>query len=799
MLRSSLVDLSRAIVEQTSQGIWVLDTEDRTTFVNERMAEMLGRTRDELIGRPVYEFVHQPKQAQTRTSLARRREGVAELVESELVRADGSVFDALIESSPLTDGDGRYAGAVGMITDISGRKQVERQIAMLAALVQSSSDAIVSCSLDGAIQSWNPAAERLFGWSASETAGRSLSTILHAGDEGVLALLDSTAAGKLAGPFEVEAIAKDRSYIPVELTAFPVDDGNGRITAVAVTMRDVRERRETERLIRDVERARLDVEKVGGLGSFEWFVDTNEVVWSDEAWRLHGRTPASGPPPAGYIDSVHPDDRAALRDAGLATVTRLAPFDTRYRYLRPDGETRWLHAHAEAVPTADGQRRVAGTIRDVTEVVRAEERLAEAQEELRRQALHDPLTSLPNRRLLLDRLAVGLAHAERNQSAVAVLVVNVDRFGLVNEDLGHAFGDQLLKAVGQRLAGLLRAGDSVGRLSGDEFAILCESIEPDKRSVDTLAEHFVDGFGEPFAIGGQEVHLSASVGAAWATEAENASAVLNRAVSALRVAKERERGRFVVAVSDGAEHYSGRGHLALRQALRDALEQDELRVVYQPIVGLDTEKPRAFEALLRWHHPGLGPVSPLEFIPLAEDTGLILPIGEWVLSQACATLAKLEPPVAVSVNLSARQLVQQDLVGVVRSALERARVEPSRLVLELTESMLIDDSDDVAETLRRLKELGVELALDDFGTGYSALGYLKRFPFDIVKVDRSFVSGLGLNPEDGAIVGAVVGMANALGMQVVAEGIETAQQLSCLHELGAELGQGFYFAPPGPV
>jgi diguanylate cyclase (GGDEF)-like protein/PAS domain S-box-containing protein len=779
----------------------VLDTEDRTAFVNDRMAEMLGCSRDEVVGRSVYDFLHEGPEGPTRAALARRRDGVAELREVQLRGPDGMPLHVFVESSPLLDEDGRYAGAVGMVTDITARKQVEREVSMLAALVQSSSDAIIACSLEGTVQSWNPAAEGLFGYSASEITGRPLSMVLQSGDEGVLRLLDTTAAGKLAGPYEVEAVAKDRTYVPVELTAFPVDDGVGRVTAVAVTMRDVRERRETERLIRDVERARLDAEKVGRLGTFDWFIDTNEVIWSDEAWRIHGRTPEGGPPPVGYMDAVHPDDRDALHQASVTSATTLAPLDLRYRIVLPDGDVRWIHSHAETVQAdGEGGRRMAGTVRDVTELVRAEETLQETRAELRRQALHDQLTSLPNRTLLVDRLSVALAHAERNRCAVAAIVVNIDRFSLVNEELGHEFGDQVLKAVGQRLAGLLRAGDTVGRLSGDEFAILCEGIEPDKRSVDAMAERVVDGFGTPFAVGGQEVYLAASVGASWADQVEGAETLLTRAMGAMQAAKDRERGSFVV-VEPGRDSrpYTGRGRLALRHALRDALENDQLRVVYQPIVGLGDERPRAFEALLRWDHPGLGPVSPLEFIPIAEDTGLILPIGEWVLNQACDTLAALEPGIAVTVNLSARQLLQQDLVSIVRRAVERTGVNPDRLVLELTESMLVDESEQVEETLGALKEIGVQLALDDFGTGYSALGYLKRFPFDIVKVDRSFVHGLGRDEGDSAIVGAVLGMAKALGMQVVAEGIETKLQLSCLNELGASLGQGFYFARPGPV
>ena len=785
-----------AIVAQTALGIWVVDACDRTVWVNPRMAAILGATEEQMLGAPLYDFLSPTAAESTRVALRRRRAGVSELREVDLHHPDGTTIQALVESMPIFSG-GEYAGAVAMVGDISDRKRAEREVGLLAALVQSSSDAIVGCALAGGVQSWNPAAEALFGYSAKEINGRSLGTILKAGDEGALRLVERAGEGELVGPIEVEAVAKDRTYIPVELTGFAVPDDRGRVSMVAVTLRDLRERRESERLIREVERARTDAEKVGRVGTFEWRLDTAEVIWSEAVWRLHGRSP-SGSPVVGYMDTVHPDDRSVLHDAVVRSVDQHKPLDATYRVVLPDGKTRWVQAHAE-LAEPDGAPRMIGTIRDITELAEAEAAAREARAELNRRELHDRLTSLPNRTLVLDRLAVALAHAERQRCGVAVMVADIDRFGLVNEELGEAFGDQLLKAVAQRLVGIMRAGDTVGRISGDEFAIVCENIEPHKGSVDTLASRLLDAFGEPFAVGGQEIYLVSSVGAAWTSESEPAETLIGRASAALTAAKERERGSFVVALPGGSRPYAGRGRLALRHALREAIGTDQLRVVYQPIVELDSGRPRGLEALLRWEHPGLGPVSPIEFIPVAEDTGLILPIGQWVLGEACRSLQQIHPDLSIAVNLSPRQLMQQDLPNIVGACLLESGIEPGRLTLELTESILVDETAQVGETLDALKEIGVRLALDDFGTGYSALSYLKRFPFDIVKVDRSFVRGLGIDSEDGAIVGAVLGMAKALGMQVVAEGIETGQQLSCLTELGAKLGQGYYFARPAPI
>jgi diguanylate cyclase (GGDEF)-like protein/PAS domain S-box-containing protein len=784
-----------AIVAQTTLGIWVLDRNDRTTFVNDRMAEIVGATVDEMTGASVYDFLDPASGAATQAALHRRRRGIAEMRELELRRRDGMTVQTLVESMPMRDDDGDYTGSVAVVADITRRKQVEQEVGLLAALVQSSSDAIFACSLDGAVKSWNPAAEALFGWSAETIT--SLSVLIQAGPGGAERYITAAANGDPVGPLEIDAVAKDGSLIPVELTAFPVDDGVGRISMVAVTMRDVRERREAERLMREAERVRTDVESIGRIGTFEWMIETAEVVWSDEVWRIHDRAPG-GQPSVGYLDSVHAADREQLHDAVIASVEQMKPLDVRYRIVLPSGAIRWVHSHAEPAGD-DGPRRMLGTLRDITEIVDAEEEARRARAELDRQALHDPLTSLPNRTLVLDRLSIALAQAERARSGVAVFVCDIDRFALVNEEMGHGVADQLLKAVAQRLVGIMRGGDTVGRTSGDEFAILCEAIEPDKTAVDALASRVLEAFGEPFAVGGEEVYLVASVGAAWASDEQPAAALLARAAAALQTAKERERGSFVVAREGGWEPYAGRGRLALRHALREAIGTDQLRVVYQPIVSLCDRGQTGLEALLRWEHPGLGPVSPLEFIPVAEDTGMILPIGRWVLEQACRTLGRIDRDMTMGVNLSPRQLMQDDLVQVVGLALLDSGVEPGGLVLELTESILVEESAKVGETLAELNDLGVKLALDDFGTGYSALSYLKRFPFDIVKIDRSFVRGLGHDSEDSAIVGAVMGMARALGMEVVAEGIETEEQLACLRELGAELGQGFLFARPGSV
>ena len=459
----------------------------------------------------------------------------------------------------------------------------------------------------------------------------------------------------------------------------------------------------------------------------------------------------------------------------------------------------------------DDQRRVVdGFVRDISERRRFEVQLA-------RQALHDRLTNLPNRVLLRDRLENALARTLRRRSTVALLILDIDRFKVVNDSLGHEGGDRLLVAVAERLARLVRPGDTLARMGGDEYAMLCEDVSgPEEASA--MAGRVLEAFDAHFPVAATgtdasgtgstgaaptDVAVSVSIGVALATgDDSDADLLLRDADVAMYRAKQRGRGRF--EIFDEAMRHEAVDRLSVENDLRRAIRQGQLRLFYQPIVHIDTGRIAGFEALVRWQHPVRGLLSPADFIPPAEDTGLIIPLGRCVLGEACLQAAAWQrrrgagPPLRMSVNVSAKQLQYPGWAAEVASTLAESGLEPGHLVLEITESVLMEDAEASSGPLEELRRLGVRVAIDDFGTGYSSLGYLRRLPVDILKIDKSFIDGVAKGPHESALARAVVKLARTLGLDAVAEGVTDRRQLAELRRLRCPYGQGYYFSRPQP-
>jgi diguanylate cyclase (GGDEF)-like protein/PAS domain S-box-containing protein len=494
------------------------------------------------------------------------------------------------------------------------------------------------------------------------------------------------------------------------------------------------------------------------------------------------------------VSLTHPEDRLAmtsmLRD--LAGGAEAATQSER-RFVRPDGEPVWVSVGASPVLDDNGLPLYAVFhVEDVTSRKEAEAKLTEM-------ALHDPLTGLPNRLLLLDRLQRSLARARRRHSQVALLFCDLDRFKVINDSLGHDTGDALLVALARRISHTLRDHDTAARLGGDEFVVVCEDVCESEAVA--VAQRMQEILADPCQVGDDEVVVTTSIGIVMSTGFASPYALLRDADAAMYRAKDGGGGR--IEIFDDVLAGQAISRLRTESGLRRALDQGELRVHYQPIVNLGSGAIEGFEALVRWEDPERGLVPPDQFLDVAEETGLIVPIGAWVLEESCRQLAdwRRRFPRAnwsMAVNLSARQVARSGLANIVAGALRSSGVDPSALCLELTETVLIEAGTSGLAMLRSLKDLGVHLGIDDFGTGYSSLSYLRRFPVDVVKVDRSFVAGLGDEGEDDAIVSAVVGLTQRLGLRAVAEGVETEEQAARLRSMRCDLAQGFLFARPAP-
>jgi diguanylate cyclase (GGDEF)-like protein len=497
---------------------------------------------------------------------------------------------------------------------------------------------------------------------------------------------------------------------------------------------------------------------------------------------------------ADWLDMVHPDDRARMQRS-LKEATTSGSLTTEYRIVRPDGEVRWILDRARVVFNEHGARiRLDGIARDVTQQRSSEAKL--------RQAAHfDALTGLPNRILLNERLQKAIDAAIDTDAMMAVVFIDLDRFKIVNDSMGHDAGDELLRVLSRRLARRVRASDTVARLGGDEFVVLLPEIRQ-AQDAQTVCEQMLAALTPPVSIRNHDIHCTASMGVAvFPRDGRDVATLLRHADAAMYRAKQ--AGRNTIRFHEPDQNAAS-GVLRLEAELHTALAQEQFELHFQPQVDLlNGRRVVGFEALVRWRHPERGLVSPLDFIPLAEETGLIVPLGQWVLRRACeqgrAWAERFDPDLRIAVNVSARQFVGSDIVHTVSHELERSGLPPRNLELELTESMLMHNIGQTVKLLDDLKRLGIAVAIDDFGTGYSSLAYLRRFPIDVLKIDASFVRDIGHDTDDDAICACILAMAGALRIEAVAEGVETEDQLAFLREQGCRIGQGYLFGKPMPA
>jgi diguanylate cyclase (GGDEF)-like protein/PAS domain S-box-containing protein len=496
---------------------------------------------------------------------------------------------------------------------------------------------------------------------------------------------------------------------------------------------------------------------------------------------------------------THPEDLVhALSNVKQLLKGKIPTYQMEKRFIHKQGHEVWALCSVSRVRDANTDHvHLIFQIQDITDRKRAEERLLH-------DAFHDALTGLPNRTLFIDHLELTIARKKRNERHMyAVLFLDLDRFKVINDSLGHMVGDQLLVGIARKLETCLRVGDTVARVGGDEFTILLEDIKDEIEAI-SIAERIQKELKTPFILNSHEVFTTVSIGIAPSSIGyDQPDDILRDADTAMYRAKTLGKARH--EVFDKAMHAVAMNLLQLETDLRRAIDRQEFFLQYQPIVALDGFNLCGFEALVRWQHPERGLISPMDFIPVAEDTGQILPIGHWTLKEACRQMQRwqrrfpLDPPLFISVNLSGKQFTQPDLIEQVTKILQETRLDPRSLKLEITESVVMENIENATEMLKQLRGLGVRLSIDDFGTGYSSLSYLHRFPIDTLKIDRSFIISMVDNNENIEIVRTILMLAQNLGMDVVAEGVETKEQLALLRKLGCENGQGYFFSKPTSV
>ncbi|HYD59611.1 MAG TPA: EAL domain-containing protein [Noviherbaspirillum sp.] len=577
-----------------------------------------------------------------------------------------------------------------------------------------------------------------------------------------------------------------------------IRNAGGACIALEGFVQDITQRRQSEQALHEAERRYRSIFENAVEGIFQSTPDKGYLAVNPALARMYGYAS-----PQQMIDTLRDIEHQLYVDPGrrgeflrlMCENGQVINFESQVR--QRNGNVIWISENARAVRDAGGaDGRILffeGTVVEITE-----RKVYEAK--IRHQATHDALTGLPNRNLLADRLQQAIHHAQRDGGIAAVAFIDLDHFKFINDSLGHAVGDELLKVVAARLKSCMRAADTVARQGGDEFVIVLSNQKNVEAVTDTI-RRIIAVVAEPSTVSGLELHVTCSVGiSVYPADGHDAEMLLRNADSAMYKAKELGRNNFEYFAAEMNMHATQR--LETLNSLRHAVANNEFVLQYQPKIDLASGGVVGAEALLRWHSPVRGMVQPGLFIPLAEESGLIIEIGAWVLRTACAQNVAWQragyPSIPISVNLSPRQLAREDIVDLVAGVLRETGLEPRYLELEITETVVMSDVDKSLVTLKRLKELGVKISIDDFGTGYSSLNYLKRFPVDTLKIDRSFVSDVATDQDDAAIVKAVISLAHILNLRVVAEGVEVDEQRRFLLENGCDEVQGYHFGRPVP-
>jgi diguanylate cyclase (GGDEF)-like protein/PAS domain S-box-containing protein len=783
---------SRLVLEQMPAVLWTIDTDLRVTSSLGAGLAGLGLKSGQLVGSSLYDYL----KTQDAESPPLKAHLLALRGEASSYLSEWTSRRLRVHIEPLRDARGSISGAIGVAIDVTSEYAAQESVraaeSRLELLVRQLPALMVTVDTDMRFTWSAGAALRGLGLAPGQIEGRTLADLFGVDDPdfAVYRAVRQALAGE-ASAFNYEWRGRlFNAHIE------PMRDASDAVTGALGVAVDITEQQRTEEALRRSELSLATAQEIAHLGNWERDLIGGGTTWSDECLRILGLDPGRvAMTPDGFYEFDHPDDAEFVRRTVAESQATHSAYSIDHRIIRRDGVVRWVHEQGGYLTDERGAPvKLVGTLLDITDRKHAEERLAHL-------AHHDALTDLPNRLMLDDRLAQSIAHAERNGRIAAVLFLDLDRFKVINDTLGHSTGDRLLTLVAERLQGCLRTGDTVARSGGDEFIIVLADVAH-LDDVTKVTDRIVESFARPFSIDGKELYASASIGiSVFPYDGHDVDSLIRSADTAMYQAKDSGRNNFQFFTAN--MHAKAVARLSLENDLRHAIERDEFVLHYQPVVNLVSGRVVGAEALLRWNHPERGLIRPADFIPLAEETGLIVPIGDWVLRSACAEAngwsERGHHGVRVMVNISARQFQERNLSAVIDHALEVSGLPAQRLELEITESVVMRDTDDTIRSLKSLKAKGLRLSVDDFGTGYSSLGYLKLFPVDALKIDRSFVRDISVDAFDEAIAAAIVSLARSLRLRVIAEGVETLTQLAFLRRVGCDEMQGYLFSKAVPA
>ena len=801
--------LERAVLDALAEGVCVVDAAGAIISCNAVGADILGLTLDELSGRFAQDDRFGAVHPDGRPMLPAELPVSRTIASGEAVNCasmgietpDGTRRWLSVNTRVLElDDRGKPALVVASFSDVTEAHQTTLELrgveARLLGLIENSWDVIIVLDETGRLTFANHQVERLLGYSNEEILGQNALELVHPDDlDAALASLGRALAGQQEGRI-VDLRLRHHSgrWVWVEVVGNNLLD-DAAVGGIVVNVRDISERRMIEHTLREAQTLFAEVFEHGPIG-LALVTPTRRIFRANPALaRVLGYTEDELADRT-ITELTHVDDRAANNEL-FARLFRGERVDsaTEQRFVRRDDSPVWCRINIKSVYDADGDLEYGiAQIEDISEQRATAERLEF-------EARHDSLTDLPTRKHLLERIERSLRESRRGgHGQVAVLFIDLDHFKQVNDTLGHVAGDELLAKVAREIQAGLRGSDVAGRFGGDEFVVLCPHLASPMDAT-IVADRIRRRLGQPFIVRGTEVFIGASIGIAIADHQSEAATLLTEADTAAYRAKERGRNRVEIFGPELRTTIARR--VEIESSLRHAIENDELVLHYQPIVAVGTGAISGFEALVRWDRPGHGIMAPVDFLPLAEERGLIVGIGRWITETAFRQLSAWDSvaprPLHVAINLSPRQLASGHLVREVRDLLDQTGVDPARICFEITENALVDDTEAAIQRLQELRSLGVELAIDDFGTGYSSLSYLRRLPVSIVKIDRSFVLALGADREGSTIVASVIDLAHALGMRIVAEGVESVEHVAALVNLDCDEMQGYYFSRPVPA